>query len=358
MKKEYLFPCEKCGAKLKFSVKDGELKCSHCSHINIIQRAFENIVEKDYLKTIQKLQTISKKSLEVKSTKCKSCAAVFEMNDNVHSAVCPYCSSSIVNETELYRPIKPQGILPFKVTKKEARELFKEWLKKRWFAPSKLKEYGANDSKLEGVYIPYWTYDSDSLSQYSGRRGDKYYVMEQVDVVRNGKNQLVTKRVEKIRWSNVSGDLSKSFDDVLVMASKSLKHHLSNWDLENLVDYDESYLSGFESEVYSVELDEGLERAKSTMECSIRSDIKRQIGGDRQEINSLYTQYDNITYKHILLPIYASAFKFNSKIYSYVVNGRNGEISGDRPYSIIKIILTTMAVLATIAIVYYFFGDR
>ena len=126
--------------------------------------------------------------------------------------------------------------------------------------------------------------------------------------------------------------------------------------MENLVDYDASYLSGYESEVYSVELDEGLESAKSNMDFFIRSAIKSKIGGDVQEIEYLATDYSNITYKHILLPVYASAFKFEGKIYSYVINARNGDISGERPYSKIKIALAVVGVALVLGGLFYFFG--
>ena len=358
MKKEYRFPCEQCGAKLKFSALDGNLKCSHCGHLNHVERSSYDIVEKDYDKAIEELKNFSLHPLHVESIKCNSCAAVFEIEENIHSSVCPYCSSAIVHETQLYRPIKPQGILPFKLTKKDARSAFKAWLKDLWFAPNKLKEYGANSSKLDGIFIPHWTYDTDTFSSYTGRRGDIHHVIKQKNVVVDGRNEIVDEEVEEILWTRVSGDLYKSFDDVLVMGTTSLKHTLSNWDLENLVDYDEAYLSGYESEVYSVELDEGLKSAKNIMQHRIRGDIKRQIGGDEQEIHSLDSEYNNITYKHILLPIYASAFKFGGKVYSYVINGRNGEISGDRPYSWVKIGLTVIMVLAAIGIAYYFYGQN
>ena len=357
MQKEYQFPCEQCGAKLHLSAGEGELECSHCSHINVIERAFEKIVEKDYEATIKKLKDEVKKELEVTSTKCSSCGAVFELSENIHASACPYCSSPIVNETAAYRPIKPQGILPFKIERKEAKALFKEWLAGLWFAPNKLKEYAQNEEKLKAIYVPYWTYDSDTYSAYRGRRGDKYYETEHYTITVDGKVQSKTRQVEKIRWRDVSGDLNKHFNDVVVMATTSLKHTLSHWDLENLVDYDESYLSGYESEVYSVELDDGLVSAKSNMDFFIRSDIKSQIGGDVQEINYLSTDYSNITYKHILLPVYASAFKFDSKVYSYVINARNGDISGDRPYSVIKIALSVSAVAVVLGTLYYFFGN-
>ena len=243
--------------------------------------------------------------------------------------------------------------MPFKITKKEASAIFKSWLKSHWFAPNKLKRYSAEDSTLEGVFIPYWTYDANTFSHYNGRRGDKYYENEMRMVTVDGKSEMRSVRVEKIRWTNVSGDLSQSFDDVLVIATDSLKHVLSNWDLHNLVDYNESYLSGYESEVYSIELDAGLQDAKVTMGHQIRTLVKRQIGGDVQEIASLKSDYSDITFKHILLPIYASAFKFDGKVYSYVINGRNGDISGERPYSKVKIAMAISAALAIAALIYF-----
>jgi len=353
-KKEYIFPCEQCGAKLTYSVATGNLTCPYCSHVNVIQRAFTQVVEKDYEKAIQELKNFNEHPSQITSSKCPTCAATFEISEDVHSSECPFCGSAVVNEVSLYRPIKPQALLPFSIDKKKAKQLFKEWLKGRWFAPNKLKEYSAEDSTLEGIYVPYWTYDAGTFSRYTGRRGDRYYVTQ--TYYENGISK--TRRVEKIRWSSVSGELSKKFDDVLVIATTSQKKASYNWDLENLVDYDESFLSGYESEVYSVELDEGLKSAKVTMTQGIRNAIKHQIGGDIQEINSLQSDFFDITFKHILLPVYASAFKFDGKVYSYIINGRNGEISGERPYSVIKIALAVISAVIVGGVIYYFSNQQ
>ncbi|MEA1920958.1 MAG: hypothetical protein U9N52_14050 [Campylobacterota bacterium] len=352
--KEYIFPCQQCGAKLNFSVATGQLTCPYCSHENIIERAFTQVVEKDYDKAIAELKEISEHPSEISSSKCPTCAAVFELSEDIHASECPFCGGAVVNEVSLYRPIKPQALLPFSITKKEAKTIFKTWLKSHWFAPNKLKRYSGEDSKLEGIFIPFWTYDAGTFSRYHGRRGDKYYVNESYTATVDGRSEMRTRRVEKIRWSNVSGDLSKAFDDVLVMATRSLKHSSYQWDLENLVDYSESYLSGYESEVYSVELDEGLSQAKVTMTHDIREAIKRQIGGDRQEITSLDSDYFDITFKHVLLPIYASAFSFDGKLYRYIINGRNGQISGERPYSKVKIGFAILTALVIAGIIFYF----
>lgn len=355
MRQEYYFTCEQCGAKLHFSASQGALSCSHCSYINTIERSFEEIVERDYKETVSQLKALEKKVLKKTESVCSSCGATFELSHEIHASECPYCSSPVVNETTPYRPIRPQGILPFKITQEEAQAYFEEWLDGRWFAPNKLKAFGIHDGILKAIYIPYWTYDADTYSSYKGRSGKKYYEEESYSEIIDKERVIKTRQVEKIRWSDVSGDLHRHFDDVIVMATKALKHTLSHWDLENLVDYNPSYLSGYESELYSVNLDDGLIRAKSNIDFFIRSDIKMQMGGDVQEINYLRTDYSDITYKHLLLPVYASAFELDGKVYSYVINGRNGDISGDRPYSVIKIALSAGAVLLSLGVLYYFF---
>lgn len=357
MKKEYVFPCEQCGAKLKFSVATGELTCPYCTHINHVERAFTQVLENDYEKARKTLQHLPQQPSALTSTKCPSCAATFELQEHVYASTCPFCGSAVVNEVARYRPIRPQAILPFKIGHKEARAIFRSWLKSHWFAPNKLQHYGAEDSTLRGIYIPYWTYDASTLSRYSGRRGMVYYETQHYRVNINGRSQMRSRQVQRIRWIPVKGNINHSFDDVLVMASESLHYALLEWDLEHLVNYDEAFLSGYDSEVYSIDLERGLERAKATMEYRIRAAIKRQIGGDRQEISRLSTEYDNITFKHILLPVYASAFTFNNKVYSYVINGRNGAISGERPYSIVKIAAAVIAVLM-VAVLFYYINDQ
>lgn len=354
MKLERVFPCEQCGARLTFSAATGELKCPYCSHINIIERQFSQIIEKDYLQAVKELRHFSESRPKITSLKCPTCAATFDLGEGTHASKCPYCGSAVVNEVELYRPIRPQALLPFKITKQEAGKLFKEWLQSRWFAPNSLKQYSGEDSTLLGIYVPYWTYDSDTHSRYTGRRGIEYQEMESFTTTVNGERQTRRRAVTKVRWYPVSGELDRHFDDVLVMATESLLDRLEHWDLENLVDYDASYLSGFESEVYQVPLDSGFERSKKIMERHIRKAIKRQIGGDRQQIHTLSTKHTHITFKHILLPIYASAFDFQGKTYQYVINGRNGELQGERPYSVVKIAFAVIVALALAATFYYF----
>jgi len=197
------------------------------------------------------------------------------------------------------------------------------------------------------VYIPYWTYDSDTATSYAGQRGDVYYVRQNVMVRVNGRYVRRSQMVPKIRWTPVQGRTDRHFDDLLIGATRTLPRKITDWlepwDLQNLVPYTEEYLSGFQSEVYQVALDEGFEHAKIVMKQIIRSDVNRSIGGDQQRIVRMHTKHSDTTFKHVLLPLWTAAFTFKGKSYRFVVNGRNGKIRGERPYSIIKIAFAGMA---------------
>jgi hypothetical protein len=219
--------------------------------------------------------------------------------------------------------------------------MFHRWLRSLWFAPGPLKRYARSDKHLQGVYVPYWTFDAATTSTYSGARGDYYQVPQTYQTVQNGRTVTRTRMITKVRWTPVSGRVSRFFDDVLVLASHALPRRITErlepWDLLNLTPYQEQYLSGFRSEMYQVELNQGFDYARERMAQVIRTDVKRDIGGDLQRIRHLDTRYRQIRFKHILLPIWMSVFRFKNKAYRFVINGRSGEVQGERPYSPWKI---------------------
>ncbi|MGZ4079750.1 MAG: hypothetical protein ACXVDW_20515, partial [Bacteroidia bacterium] len=246
--------------------------------------------------------------------------------------------------------IKPKYLLPFKIDQKAAFEDFKNWVKSLWFAPNNLKDAVNNAEKLNGMYIPYWTYDSKTVSDYTGERGDNYLTTETYTTVEDGKTVTRERTVTRVRWSFVSGTVNNDFDDVLVLASNSLPEKYTNelepWDMESLTQYNDKFLSGFRTESYQVDVKTGFEKSKVIMAAGIRDTINADIGGDYQRINNVSTTYSDITFKHILLPIWLSAYRYNEKVYHFLINGRTGEVQGERPYSTIKIVLTVIAVIA------------
>ena len=349
------FPCKRCGAMLKFLPGTSSLACEFCGQENYIETHFEAIKEYNLNEALRELKKVHpvKKTPQIQ---CENCGAKFSFGRNIHAGECPFCGTPIVTRTAASNPIKPKSLLPFKINETEAINLFHSWLKSLWFAPHKVKKYARRNTKLTGVYLPYWTFDSDTITNYTGSRGDIYYVNQRVSYVENGRRVSRVRKVPKIRWTPVRGSVRRFFDDVLVEASRSLPRqlldHLQPWDLENLVSYDKKYLSGLSSEYYQVDIDEGFDHAKHKMENVIYQDITFDIGGDQQRIHRQHTVHNDNTYKHCLLPVWSAAFNYRNKTYRFVINGRTGEIQGERPYSIWKItVAVILALLLTFSAV-------
>ena len=284
---------------------------------------------------------------EVRTLSCPNCAAQISFDGVNHATECPFCATPVVTDTGAHRTIKPKGIVPFALEEKVARAAMTAWLGRLWFAPNGLQEYARKGRKMQGIYVPYWTFDADTKSAYQGQRGTAYY--ETRTVTRNGKTS--TQRVRKIRWSAASGRVARFFDDVLVLASKSLPKKntdaLEPWDLSDLAPYRPDFLAGFAAEGYQVELLRGYQLATAYMDRVILRDVRFDIGGDEQRVSSVDTKVNDVTFKHILLPVWLAAFKYRGKTYRYVVNGQSGKVQGERPYSVWKI---TFAVLAGLII--------
>ena len=356
------FSCKNCGSYLVYSPASQDLQCRSCGHHYPVDTKAEPIKEYDFKQAVQELGRLRHDSPELKDDKiavihCPSCGAEFSFEKKVHAGECPYCATPVITSTDYARFIVPRSLLPFKIEKKQAIEIFDKWMSSRWFAPSSLKSHSSREEKLVGIYLPYWTYDSQTYNQYRGQRGTTYYDRQVYTTIVNGRRVQQVRTVPRIRWVAVSGSVNLHFDDVLIGATKTLPRtiidHLQPWDLDNLVPYSEEYISGFRSEIYQVTVDQGFLQAENIMDHKIKQSIRYDIGGDHQRISSVNTQHDDTTFKHVLLPVWSAAFDYRGKTYRYVINGRNGTIQGERPYSILKIGIAVIAALAALIALLY-----
>ena len=349
---QHRYPCESCGSDLRFDPGRNRLVCDYCGNIQNLdttspwekqnarkERDFEvALANADDPQTQQETRVFS----------CENCGATVEFDPAIHALECPFCATPIVTDTGLHRQIKPAGLLPFGLDETIARNAMNEWLGNLWFAPNGLQAYARKGRKLNGIYIPYWTFDADTETSYSGKRGTEHRV-------RDG-----DKTRTEVRWRSVSGRVARFFDDVLVGGSASLPQRFSrgmgSWDLSELEPYAPVFLAGFRAEAYTIELDEAYRQATQIMERQIIRDIKFDIGGDRQRITTKTTKVSDVTFKHILLPVWMAAYKYRGKTYRYVVNGRTGQVHGERPWSAIKIAIAVLLVAIIAAGIGYLGG--
>ena len=357
---EHHYPCESCGADLRFAPGQERLVCDYCGHIQYIPRATgrgASGLRELPLESVLRAELPELEMEEHRTLSCPNCGALVEFEGAEHAAECPFCATPVVVDTGTKRLIKPQGLVPFTLTEEEARASLGRWLGRLWFAPSGLAQYARRGRKLSGIYTPFWTFDAASRTDYTGQRGDYYYETRQVRVQTNGRWETRQEQVRHVRWRHAAGRVARVFDDVLVYAARSLPpgyiDALRPWDLSGLTDYRPDYLAGFSAEGYTVELHEGHHLARAEMMHVIQSDVRRDIGGDEQRITRLDPTFSAETFKHILLPVWTAAYKYRGRSYRFVVNAQTGKVQGDRPWSAWKIAFAVALVAIVVGVAVY-----
>lgn len=338
------YPCPSCGAIIAYAPGQTSLTCQFCSAESAIPAAPPEarraaIREHDFEAALAR-EADAAPIETTQVVRCDACGGSVEFDPAEHARQCPFCATPIVADPAQDRHIRPQAVLPFAIDAKEASQTTRRWLGGLWFAPNGLKEYARHEGALSGIYTPWWTFDARTESGYSGQRGDAYSVRVRGP---DGKPRMVT----KIRWRPARGRVRRIFDDVTVLGSTSLPEQyverVAQWDLSNLRPYSRDWLAGFRAEAYTVELRAAYAHARQRMDAVIHRDVRRAIGGDQQRIQHVDTRISDVTFKHVLLPIWIGAYKYRGKSYRIVVNGRSGEVSGERPYSVWKIALAVIA---------------
>lgn len=352
------FPCPQCGARLDYNPRVRGLTCPYCGHKEVIEKETSDaVLERDYLKYLEN-QEANAKPIPGRETqtRCTGCGAMVLLEERVATERCPFCATHLENKpVSVEGMISPECILPFKVDLRDARTAFSKWLEGLWFAPTELAKL-ATLGQLQGVYVPYWTYDTMTYTFYTGERGDNYteYVTRTVRDA-NGNTRTETVPVTRIAWSRASGEIQHFFDDVLVCASKSvpedLIHQVEPWEIAKLDPFRSEYLSGFRTERYAIGLKDGFQIAKKLIEPTIDRLIRQDIGGDHQRIHEKRTKHSAITFKHLLLPIWIAVYRYHDQTYQILVNGRSGKVVGKRPWSAWKIIRLILLILLAVGII-------
>lgn len=336
------FPCPGCGAALVFDPGVAKLRCPYCGTTAEIGSEASGHLEELPLEQFASrdldLVKLSPTALEVA---CASCGSVTEFEPADAAASCPFCAAPMVMQPKAADPlIAPACVLPFGLDKRQADARVQSWIGGLWFAPNDLKAL-ARHQGMTGVYLPYWTFDARTTTEWVGARGDIY---------RDRNNQFQT------RWSRRQGTLQRNFDDALMPATSAVQknylHALDPWPLDRLKHYEPAYLAGFRAQRYQIPLPRAWQATQQeVMGPAIDAEVRRQIGGDRQRVRQVNTAYSDVTFKHVLLPVWIGAYRYQSRVYQIVVNAQTGEVQGERPWSAVKVALAILVA----SIVFYFF---
>lgn len=350
------FKCPSCGGVMVFDPESQNLKCEYCKHVISMEdtRQHPTAYGFDNDRELEP-QVWGEKSHAVK---CRNCGAETVFDAFIVADRCPFCGNSNIQEEVITTGIMPEGIIPFKIKYEAAVGLYRKWLKGKWLAPSKLRK-GVNSQnvQLTGMYVPCWSFDADTSSFYTAMAGEHYWVTVYRTEVRDGKTEQVAHQEMRTRWYPVSGQYVKDFRNYVVDSSvhidDAMYARILPYNMEELTPYKPEYLSGFKAERYSVDLKTGWETAKERLSGFIARGIEAQINADEVRDIRFKTAYDNKKYKHILLPLWFSSFKYKDKNYGYMINGQTGRVDGKSPLSPWKVAFLTAGIVALTVLGYY-----
>ena len=342
------YPCQSCGARLEFAPGTNALRCPYCGHLQQLADTGRQVTEHRY----DELATLPRKPVATLGKYvygCQKCGAKTE--SDAIADVCQFCGAALVADVSGGEMVVPEAVLPFVVDRSGVREHLRKWVRSRWFAPSKLKRVSETE-QLRGTYLPHWTYDARTVSDYTGQRGEHYYTTE---TYTDSDGNTQTRQVRHTRWYPAAGRVARDFDDILVPATQRLDgkslSRLTPWPLHLAQPYQPDYLAGYTALRYEVEPEAGLEVAKGQMANVIHNDCESDIGGDEQRVSSVDTRYFDLMFKLMLLPVWLAAYVYAGKTFHVMVNAHTGEVVGQRPYSALKIASAVAAAIVVIVIV-------
>lgn len=342
---------------MQFSPETQALTCEFCGHMSPI--AAEGEIREYGIEEIAQYETRSW-GQETAVIHCENCGGETVISASEKSNFCAFCGSAHVLKTQEEAGASPESLVPFKVTRKSAQEAFRKWISHRWFAPSALKKSYVAD-RLSGLYIPFWTFDAATEASYTCEVGHDYFTTETYTDIVNGKSELRTRQVRHTRWSFASGNHAKVFDDVLVNASEKFNPEriraLEPYFTTELAPYQPEYLAGFLCEKYVKGGAESLAEARQRMLDRVSEEIVAKQHADHVRGLNVNIRYRDLTFKHILLPVWLSSYAYGTRIYQFCINGQTGEVQGEAPISPWKVAGAVAVALAVVGLYYaYYYG--
>lgn len=339
--------CPCCDGVMNYDPATGGMLCEFCGHTEEVEKQEDIVKAKEQDFENAENTGNCNWGVEKKVIVCKFCGGESIYDALETSGECPFCGSNQVMEAKGKDTLAPNGIIPFKIDKKSCGSRFTKWIKGKLFCPNEAKR-SAKPEAFKGVYLPYWTFDADTTTDYTADYGKNRTVRD-----RNGNTRTETD------WYKTSGVYKQFINDQIVIGTDrheaSVMRGIEPFDTNNSIEYKPEYVSGFASERYSIGVKSAWEKAKNFIQnriiSGIRSKIKSEKNADEVKNVRTNTVYSNVTYKYLMLPVWISSFKYNGKIYQFYVNGQTGKISGKTPISPYKVAVAVLIGLAVAALI-------
>ena len=335
------YSCPACGGRMVFDPASQQLKCPYCGTLKPFQCARETPNEYDI--RFPPPETDAAWIDETRVARCEECGAEFVETGETRVRICPFCGSKRMQESAAEAGIAPEGVIPFQLTRREAQERFRKWIRGHIFVCGAVKKQAA-EGNLTGVYLPRWTYVDDAVSVYEGKAGRHYQGQIPYTVTDPDGKERTEKRSEQLtRWERVSRTLEQRFDDVMIPGSERLPQAMLNsvmpWKMSQLRRYVPEFIAGYACEKPVADVQAGWQEAQAMVDRRLAELAERDIlsSADEAQVQRLETEHHNIRYRLTLVPMYLNAYTYHKKKRHVLINGQNGKVAGHAPISPLRI---------------------
>lgn len=294
-----------------------------------------------------------------KHFRCETCGAEVATDPDQRSYVCPFCDSTYVVELPAAQTGRqdPEFVIGFALTLEEAQEKFKAWIGGNdWYRPGDLKT-GAVMDKMKGIYLPFWSFSMRADSDWQASIGEHWYRTETYTTTDSkGNTTTHTRQVQETEWYPLAGKHHRYYSGYLVSGSKGLPQdqalRVQPYQLPALKRYEAWYLAGWFAEEYSVAREQALAISQQEFYRREQSNVGAFLPGDTHRSLNVSTRFSQVNSDLCLLPIYIATYKYQDKIYRFLLNGQTGRMAGDKPVSWQRITILVAVIIAVLVAVF------
>lgn len=324
------YKCPSCGGAINFDSSVQKMKCPYCDSEFELQ-ALEALEEEKRNSVPDSMEWDTQSASQWDENEadgictyvCKSCGGEIVTSDTTSATECPYCNNPVVIAGNVSGTVKPDLVIPFKVSKEDAKAALKKHLTGKKFVPKSFKNEN-RINEIKGVYVPFWLFDTDSAAQinYKATRvqhwSDTKYNYTRTSTYR-------VRRAGNVSFAHVPVDGSSKMAD-------DLMESIEPFNFDDAVDFRTAFLAGYLADKYDVSLENSIERANERIKASTEQLFAQTVTGYNSVVaENSSVQLTNNTAKYALYPVWLLNTTWEGKTFTFAMNGQTGKFIGDLP---------------------------
>lgn len=324
------FKCPCCNATLSFGGDCQQMKCDYCGNTFDLEtlRACRDSEQPDAEPLVTweeeaKLQWDDQEQSAIRAFLCEACGGELITDDHTAATFCPYCGNAAILPGRVSGGLKPEGVLPFKTTREDAKRAFLNLCKGKPLLPKCFTEEQQVE-KITGLYVPFWLYNcqADLQGSYKATRihtwMDSRYTYTKTD-------HYLLRRQAAAAYTSIPMDGSSKMDDAFMES-------IEPYDYAEIKPFDMAYLSGFLADKYDVEAKAGEDRIRQRVDNTMNDRLQSTFLGYATVLpTSRQLSIGHSHAKYVLLPVWLLNTKYNGKTYTFAMNGQTGKMTGTFP---------------------------